>query len=55
MSSSDSDSDTPQLSAHALAALQEFYAESSNVATEVSKAVTVQENWVNIMNWVFSN
>lgn len=46
-SSCDSDSDTPQLSAHALAALHEFYAESSNNATEdTSKAVTVQEDWV---------
>ncbi len=41
MSCSSSDSDTPQLSAHSFAALQEFYAENAPEYTS-----TVQEDWV---------
>ena len=40
-----SDDDEPQLSAHALAALKEFYAEQ-NVSTETSENAMPRENWV---------
>ncbi|XP_072021955.1 EEF1A lysine methyltransferase 1-like [Amphiura filiformis] len=51
---SDSDDDAPQLSAHALAALQEFYAEQSEKVNEeqqamedgqASKTGIIQEDW----------
>ena len=56
MSDSDDD-DPPQLSAHALAALQEFYAEQSAKSNEehqameaggASKTGIIQEDWVSV-------
>lgn len=47
--------DVPQLSAHALAALQEFYAEriqamgSSETTQDPSKQQTIEEDWVIII------
>lgn len=46
MSDSDGD-DVPRLSAHSLAALQEFYAETSVATAKDQFAVaTVEEDWV---------
>ena len=46
----ESDDDTPQLSAHALQALQEFYTEQSSHATEDGENSTMKEmpteDWV---------
>ena len=46
----DSDDDEPRLSAHALAALQEFYAEQQlkeeQVSSEESQNAGIDENWV---------
>lgn len=56
---SDSDDDVPTLSAHTLAALQEFYKETK-VVTDHSAAPTdqfavgaVEEDWVSLQCFVF--
>lgn len=49
----DSDDDSPQLSAHTLAALQEFYAEAlamtvSDTTTSSGGPAEIEENWVRV-------
>lgn len=53
MSDSDDDDDVPRLSAHALAALQEFYSETSpaGAASKDQLSVgTVEEDWVRFVH-----
>ena len=53
---SDSDDDNPQLSAHALAALQEFYNEQNEMENKLQgvqetgdiAGLKIQENWVRL-------
>lgn len=51
--SDDDDDDVPRLSAHTLAALQEFYSETSLAAatsTDHFAVGTVEEDWVRLMH-----
>lgn len=52
-SESSSDDDTPQLSAHALAALQDFYQEQKEMEqmeSDPSNSTVFQENWVQLLS-----
>lgn len=53
MGDSDDDDDVPRLSAHTLAALQEFYSETSLAGTTSKDQFavgTVEEDWVRLMH-----
>ena len=47
MAESDSDDEPPQLSAHALSALQEFYTERQ-MNEETTSPSVIEENWVRL-------
>ena len=56
---SDSDDDSPQLSAHTLAALQDFYKEQNEIENHLQRAkesgdvagLKLEENWVSLLSF----